>query len=195
MASAIHAAGMEPWDITMSDLLHGRASLDSFQGARQFRPLVCDVSGCMCSSVSPACCLIRSHKTCVCPGSWFTFYHTVSCNSKHRTVSVCDLPSQALCSSVASAMQTCWRAQRAGLAPFGTTAACGPASRRSTHVLTHGAWPFHAPLCILARRLHMAVSHHHGRSGLSLSNAHLSLILEGQLHLLWPHYFPCQPAS
>jgi phosphoribosylformylglycinamidine synthase len=32
MASAIHAAGMEPWDITMSDLLHGRASLDSFQG-------------------------------------------------------------------------------------------------------------------------------------------------------------------
>jgi phosphoribosylformylglycinamidine synthase len=32
MASAIHAAGMEPWDITMSDLLDGRASLDSFQG-------------------------------------------------------------------------------------------------------------------------------------------------------------------
>lgn len=23
---------MEPWDITMSDLLHGRASLDSFRG-------------------------------------------------------------------------------------------------------------------------------------------------------------------
>jgi CobB/CobQ-like glutamine amidotransferase domain len=39
MASAIHAAGMEPWDITMSDLLDGRASLDSFQGARPVRPL------------------------------------------------------------------------------------------------------------------------------------------------------------
>lgn len=32
MGSAIYAAGMEPWDITMSDLLDGRASLDSFQG-------------------------------------------------------------------------------------------------------------------------------------------------------------------
>ena len=32
MAAAVHAAGMEPWDITMSDLLAGRASLDSFRG-------------------------------------------------------------------------------------------------------------------------------------------------------------------
>ncbi len=32
MAAAVHAAGMEPWDITMSDLLAGRASLDSFAG-------------------------------------------------------------------------------------------------------------------------------------------------------------------
>lgn len=30
MAAAVYAAGMEPWDITMSDLLSGRASLDSF---------------------------------------------------------------------------------------------------------------------------------------------------------------------
>lgn len=33
MSAAVHAAGMEPWDVTMSDLLQGRASLDSFQGA------------------------------------------------------------------------------------------------------------------------------------------------------------------
>ncbi len=33
MGAAVYAAGMEPWDITMSDLLSGRASLDSFQGA------------------------------------------------------------------------------------------------------------------------------------------------------------------
>lgn len=32
MAAAVWAAGMEPWDITMSDLLSGRAALDSFQG-------------------------------------------------------------------------------------------------------------------------------------------------------------------
>ncbi|GAB4814933.1 hypothetical protein N2152v2_001979 [Parachlorella kessleri] len=32
MGAAVYAAGMEPWDITMSDLLSGRASLDSFQG-------------------------------------------------------------------------------------------------------------------------------------------------------------------
>jgi hypothetical protein len=32
MAAAVYAAGMEPWDITMSDLLAGRASLDSFRG-------------------------------------------------------------------------------------------------------------------------------------------------------------------
>jgi phosphoribosylformylglycinamidine synthase len=32
MAAAVYAAGMEPWDVTMSDLLSGRASLDSFQG-------------------------------------------------------------------------------------------------------------------------------------------------------------------
>lgn len=32
MAAAVDSAGMEPWDITMSDLLNKRASLDSFQG-------------------------------------------------------------------------------------------------------------------------------------------------------------------
>jgi phosphoribosylformylglycinamidine (FGAM) synthase-like amidotransferase family enzyme len=32
MAAAVHAAGMEPWDITMSDLITGRAQLDSFRG-------------------------------------------------------------------------------------------------------------------------------------------------------------------
>ena len=32
MAAAVYAAGMEPWDVTMSDLLNGRATLDSFQG-------------------------------------------------------------------------------------------------------------------------------------------------------------------
>lgn len=32
MAAAVYAAGMEPWDITMSDLISGRAQLDSFQG-------------------------------------------------------------------------------------------------------------------------------------------------------------------
>lgn len=32
MAAAVIAAGMEPWDVTMSDLLQGRASLDSFRG-------------------------------------------------------------------------------------------------------------------------------------------------------------------
>lgn len=32
MSAACYAAGMEPWDVTMSDLLSGRASLDSFRG-------------------------------------------------------------------------------------------------------------------------------------------------------------------
>lgn len=32
MSAAVWSAGMEPWDVTMSDLLQGRASLDSFQG-------------------------------------------------------------------------------------------------------------------------------------------------------------------
>ena len=32
MAAAVWSGGMEPWDLTMSDLLNGRASLDSFQG-------------------------------------------------------------------------------------------------------------------------------------------------------------------
>ena len=32
MASAFYAAGFEPWDVTMSDLLEGRASLDDFKG-------------------------------------------------------------------------------------------------------------------------------------------------------------------
>lgn len=32
MAAAVYAAGMEPWDITMSDLIGGRAQLDSFRG-------------------------------------------------------------------------------------------------------------------------------------------------------------------
>lgn len=33
MAAAVFSAGMEPWDITMSDLLQGRATLETFQGA------------------------------------------------------------------------------------------------------------------------------------------------------------------
>ena len=32
MASAFHAAGMQPWDVTMTDLLAGRARLDAFRG-------------------------------------------------------------------------------------------------------------------------------------------------------------------
>ncbi|GMH42502.1 hypothetical protein BSKO_10421 [Bryopsis sp. KO-2023] len=32
MAAAVYAAGMEPWDVTMSDLLNGRATLDTFRG-------------------------------------------------------------------------------------------------------------------------------------------------------------------
>lgn len=32
MSAAVYAAGMEPWDITMSDLINGRAQLDSFRG-------------------------------------------------------------------------------------------------------------------------------------------------------------------
>lgn len=32
MAAAVWSGGMEPWDVTMSDLLNGRAALDSFQG-------------------------------------------------------------------------------------------------------------------------------------------------------------------
>lgn len=32
MAAAISHAGMEPWDVTMQDLLQGRASLENFQG-------------------------------------------------------------------------------------------------------------------------------------------------------------------
>ena len=32
MASAFHAAGMEPWDVTMTDLLAGRTRLDGFRG-------------------------------------------------------------------------------------------------------------------------------------------------------------------
>jgi phosphoribosylformylglycinamidine synthase len=32
MAAAFHAAGLEPWDVTMSDLLEGRATLDRFRG-------------------------------------------------------------------------------------------------------------------------------------------------------------------
>ncbi|KAK9837421.1 hypothetical protein WJX81_001177 [Elliptochloris bilobata] len=32
MAAALHAAGLEPWDVAMSDLLAGRVSLDGFAG-------------------------------------------------------------------------------------------------------------------------------------------------------------------
>lgn len=32
MAAAVYAAGMEPWDLHMSDLLAGTATLDDFQG-------------------------------------------------------------------------------------------------------------------------------------------------------------------
>jgi phosphoribosylformylglycinamidine synthase len=33
MAAAIWSAGMQPWDVTMSDLLAGRTSLAQFRGA------------------------------------------------------------------------------------------------------------------------------------------------------------------
>ena len=33
MAAALHLAGMEPWDVTMSDLLAGRVQLSYFRGA------------------------------------------------------------------------------------------------------------------------------------------------------------------
>lgn len=32
MSAAIHMAGMEPWDVTVSDLLNGRVTLDQFRG-------------------------------------------------------------------------------------------------------------------------------------------------------------------
>ena len=32
MGAAIHAAGMEPWDVTMSDLLTGAVKLEDFRG-------------------------------------------------------------------------------------------------------------------------------------------------------------------
>ena len=32
MAAAVHMAGLQPWDVTMSDLLAGRISLSQFQG-------------------------------------------------------------------------------------------------------------------------------------------------------------------
>jgi phosphoribosylformylglycinamidine synthase len=32
MAAAIHSAGMEPWDVTMSDLLNGAVKLEDFRG-------------------------------------------------------------------------------------------------------------------------------------------------------------------
>jgi phosphoribosylformylglycinamidine synthase len=32
MAGAFHAAGFEPWDVTMTDLLAGRVSLEGFRG-------------------------------------------------------------------------------------------------------------------------------------------------------------------
>jgi phosphoribosylformylglycinamidine synthase len=32
MSAAVYAAGMEPWDVTMSDLIDGRVSLSSFRG-------------------------------------------------------------------------------------------------------------------------------------------------------------------
>ncbi len=48
MAAAVWYAGMEPWDVTMSDLLNGRASLDSFQG-EGIDAFVC-VHACMSTS-------------------------------------------------------------------------------------------------------------------------------------------------
>jgi hypothetical protein len=32
MSAAVYAAGMQPWDVTMSDLLAGRVTLDDFRG-------------------------------------------------------------------------------------------------------------------------------------------------------------------
>ena len=40
MAAAVWSGGMEPWDLTMSDLLNGRTSLDSFQGKNQIQRIL-----------------------------------------------------------------------------------------------------------------------------------------------------------
>ena len=40
MAAAVWSGGMEPWDLTMSDLLNGRASLDSFQGKNKTQSIL-----------------------------------------------------------------------------------------------------------------------------------------------------------
>ena len=38
MAAAVYMAGLQPWDVTMSDLLSGCVSLSSFQGAQSSHP-------------------------------------------------------------------------------------------------------------------------------------------------------------
>lgn len=64
MGAAVWAGGMEPWDVTMSDLLNARASLDSFQGQPQamncqHHCLVCllQLDAVMCAMLCEACCL------------------------------------------------------------------------------------------------------------------------------------------
>ena len=59
MAAAVHSGGMEPWDVTMSDLLNGRASLDSFQGKHlntfmRYNGLLSILSMSLCST-PPTC--------------------------------------------------------------------------------------------------------------------------------------------
>ncbi|TKY56770.1 phosphoribosylformylglycinamidine synthase [Spatholobus suberectus] len=44
MAAAFQAAGFEPWDVTMSDLLNGRISLQEFHGIA----FVADLAMLMC---------------------------------------------------------------------------------------------------------------------------------------------------
>ena len=57
MAAAVYSGGMEPWDVTMSDLLNGRASLDSFQGKQsamfmRYSGLLSMLS-CLCAACHP----------------------------------------------------------------------------------------------------------------------------------------------
>ena len=68
MGAAVWAGGMEPWDVTMSDLLNGRASLDSFQGQQalpcQHCRLVCllQPGAVMCVMLCEACHAAKERK-------------------------------------------------------------------------------------------------------------------------------------
>ncbi len=66
MAAAVYSGGMEPWDVTMSDLLNGRASLDSFQGKHsntfmRYTDLLCMLSCLFACSTPPNICFINKN--------------------------------------------------------------------------------------------------------------------------------------